>query len=184
VIGVVTTSYPRFPDDSAGVFVRERVRELLAQGHDVEVLAAGDGDTSSEGAVTRVRAAGLFYAGGAPEALEGPRLLPRLAAWGQALGFSCALLGELTRRAQRCEAVESHWLGSAPGSVLDLHRLDYWAAEKQFHRRWHEWLHMEISGHLRDPHRGQPGDHLHLRVGHMELLQPEPLDVPLATVHL
>ena len=110
MIGVVTTSYPRFHDDSAGGFVRERVRELLAQGHEVEILAAGDGDASSDGAVTRVRAAGLFYAGGAPEALEGPRLLPRLAAWGQALGFSSALLGELSRRAQRWDAVESHWL--------------------------------------------------------------------------
>jgi len=110
VIGVVTTSYPRFPDDSAGVFVRERVRELLALGHEVEILAAGDGDTSSDGAVTRVRAGGLFYAGGAPEALEGALLLPRLAAWGRALGFSCALSGEITRRAQRWHAVESHWL--------------------------------------------------------------------------
>jgi hypothetical protein len=43
-IGVVTTSYPRDPDDWAGGFVAEHVRWLRAAGHEVEVLAAGPGD--------------------------------------------------------------------------------------------------------------------------------------------
>ena len=60
--------------------------------------------------VTRIPAEGLFYAGGAPEALEGAGTLPRAAAWGRALGFSLALLGHLARRGRGWDAVESHWL--------------------------------------------------------------------------
>ena len=119
MIGVVTTSYPRFPDDGAGVFVRERVRVLLAQGQQVEIVAAGDGH--DDGSVTRIPGHGLFYAGGAPEALEDTRLGPRLSAWGRALGFAGALLGELAGRAGRWDAVESHWLvpcGLAVGAAL------------------------------------------------------------------
>jgi glycosyltransferase involved in cell wall biosynthesis len=115
VIGVVTTSYQRFPDDSAGGFVRERVRALLRAGHQVEVLAAGgagdgQGGGAAEATVTRIPAPGLFYAGGAPEALESTRLSARLAAWLQGLCFSGALLGHLTLRRGRWHAVESHWL--------------------------------------------------------------------------
>ena len=110
MIGVVTTSYPRFPGDGAGGFVRERVRALLAEGHAVEVVAAGDGECRDDDRVTRICAEGLFYAGGAPEALEGTGTLPRGVAWGRALGFSLALLGYLAHRRRGWEAVESHWL--------------------------------------------------------------------------
>ena len=110
VIGVVTTSYPRFPGDGAGSFVRERVRALQAAGQVVEVVAAGDGECQDEDWITRIRGDGLFYAGGAPEALEGDGVLPRFAAWGRALGFSGALLGRLARCGGRWDAVESHWL--------------------------------------------------------------------------
>ena len=43
-IGVVTTSFPRWRGDSAGSFVEGHVRALSRLGHDVEVVAAGDGD--------------------------------------------------------------------------------------------------------------------------------------------
>ena len=41
-IGVVTTSYPRWPGDPAGSFVEGHVRALGVLGHDVHVVAAGD----------------------------------------------------------------------------------------------------------------------------------------------
>jgi glycosyltransferase involved in cell wall biosynthesis len=112
VIGVLTTSYPRSPDDSAGVFVRERVRTLAAEGQAVEILAAGtqDGGACQDGQVTRIDTGGLFYQGGAPEAFESPDPLRRLRAWGQGARFSLAMLRHLTERRNRWDAVESHWL--------------------------------------------------------------------------
>lgn len=127
MIGVVTTSYPRFADDGAGVFVRERVRALLADGHKVEILAAGawDGakvdDGCSDGQVTRIEAGHLFYEGGAPEALESSDGMRRLQAFGQAARFSLAMLRQLSERRKRWYAVESHWLvpcGLLAGAVL------------------------------------------------------------------
>jgi len=116
VIGVVTTSYPRFSDDGAGVFVRERVRALLAKGQAVEVLAAGarDGatvdDVLADGQVTRIEAGGLFYEGGAPEALESADRLRRWQALGQGARFSLAMLRQLIECRSRWHAVESHWI--------------------------------------------------------------------------
>ncbi len=112
MIGVLTTSYPRSADDGAGGFVRQRVRALLAQGHSVEILAAGtrDGVVREDGPVTRIAAGGLFYGGGAPEALEAPELLSKLLALGQGARFSLAMLHHLAEQGNRWEAVESHWL--------------------------------------------------------------------------
>ncbi|HEY5934572.1 MAG TPA: hypothetical protein VIU61_08055, partial [Kofleriaceae bacterium] len=76
-IGVVTTSYPRWPGDAAGNFVEGHVRALQRLGHEVEVIAAGD---ASENGVMRVPARGLFYRGGAPDALERAPIRSLLAA--------------------------------------------------------------------------------------------------------
>jgi hypothetical protein len=48
MIGLVTTSYPRTPDDWAGAFVRERAR-VLARTDEVEIVAAGSSEISSRG---------------------------------------------------------------------------------------------------------------------------------------
>ena len=39
-IGVITTSFPRWPGDYAGSFVEENVRRLLRDGHSVDIVAA------------------------------------------------------------------------------------------------------------------------------------------------
>jgi glycosyltransferase involved in cell wall biosynthesis len=54
-LGVVTTSYPRFPGDAAGSFVAGHVAALAALGHEVEIIAAGpgsraDGDCATDAA--------------------------------------------------------------------------------------------------------------------------------------
>src|SRR5687767_9835145 len=116
-IGVVTTSYPRFPGDAAGWFVAAHVAWLRAAGHDVEVIAAAEHDAERgdrdvrdpDTSVTRVPAAsGLFYAGGAPDAVEaGGRIA-------DAARFSLRLAAALAGR--RWDATIAHWL--APPGVL------------------------------------------------------------------
>ena len=59
-VGVVTTSYPRFEGDAAGNFVAGHVAGR-AGGHEVNVIAADHGIAAPPG---------IFYRGGAPEAIE------------------------------------------------------------------------------------------------------------------
>jgi glycosyltransferase involved in cell wall biosynthesis len=120
-IGLLTTSYPRFPGDLAGGFVAEHAAFLSRAGHDVEVIAAdGPGraalaERSTDGPRVRWVAAppGLFDRGGAPEAL---------AAGGRsylaAARFSVALAREVRRRAPGWDAVIAHWL--VPGALAAL----------------------------------------------------------------
>jgi hypothetical protein len=111
-IGLLTTSFPRHAGDYAGSFVADRVESLRAEGHRVDVLAAGDSnvrssDVGAEGAaVVRLPAGGqLFYGGGAPEALEAGG-----SAWVAAVAFFSALAAETRSRAPSWDLVESHWL--------------------------------------------------------------------------
>jgi hypothetical protein len=121
-IGLLTTSFPRAPGDYAGSFVGDRVHDLLAQGHAVDVLAAGEGpdlEPSPRLTVTRLPStlpggAALFYAAGAPEVLERGGLAAALAA----LRFSAALAAAAADRAASWDMVESHWL--VPSALVGL----------------------------------------------------------------
>ncbi len=109
-IGVVTTSFPRWPGDPAGGFVAEHVAWLEAAGHRVEVVAAGERPGRAE-SVVRVGAGGsLFYAGGAPEALVDWRR------WPAALGFGLAQAAEVARRMTSWDGVFAHWL--VPSAIV------------------------------------------------------------------
>lgn len=113
-IGVITTSYPRWPGDAAGGFVAGHVAYLRRSGAEVEVIAIGDGDGQEhehEHGVTRVDGRGLFYRGGAPEALEAGAARAAIAA----LTVSADLLATIARRARRWDAVVAHWL--APSAL-------------------------------------------------------------------
>ena len=104
-VGVVTTSYPRFSGDSAGNFVAGFTRWLHSQGHDVEVVAAGPG-SANDGAIPVERIdSGLFYAGGAPDALErsvGPSL--------RVPSFCASHAATVKRLGASWDAVVSHWI--------------------------------------------------------------------------
>ena len=101
-IGVVTTSYPRYPGDPAGSFVAGHVAAMRALGHDVDVVAAGD-------APGRI-ASPLFYGAGAPDELEhGAR---------GALSFTARLALAVARRARRWDRIVAHWL--APSAIAAL----------------------------------------------------------------
>ncbi len=100
-IGVVTTSYPRWPGDPAGNFVAGHVAALRALGETVEVLAAGTGPD-------RI-ASSLFYDGGAPDKLERGSLLA-------AIAFTARLTAAVARR--RWDSIIAHWL--APSALAAL----------------------------------------------------------------
>ena len=115
-IGVITTSYPRWPGDAAGGFVAGHVAYLRATGAEVEVIAVGDGDgphatIDGDDGVTRLDGRGLFYRGGAPEALEAS---PRAAL--AAMAVSAELAATVARHARRWDAVVAHWL--APSALV------------------------------------------------------------------
>ncbi len=117
-VGVVTTSYPREPGDPAGNFVAGHAQWLASRGHHVEVIAAGPGAPAIDGvAVRRVASGGLFYRGGAPEALEaGGR-------WTDALVFSAAMAREVARAGRGWDRAFAHWLvPSAACAALALPR--------------------------------------------------------------
>ena len=110
-LGVITTSYPRFPGDAAGSFVAGHVAALRALGHTVDVIAAGPPTTDdlspdAESAIVRVGGAGLFYTGGAPDALE----RTPIRAGAAALAFTARLLAAVTARAAAWDAILAHWL--------------------------------------------------------------------------
>ena len=110
-LGVVTTSYPRWPGDPAGNFVAAHVAALRALGHSVEVIAAGDPATQAAPEVTRLPGEGLFYTGGAPDLLERAPL--RNAA--TAARFAARLARTVATRARRWDAIIAHWL--APSAL-------------------------------------------------------------------
>ncbi len=106
---VLTTSYPRRDDDWAGGFVRGLSRWLVAAGHEVTVLAAGDGarrEAREERGlrVVRLPGRGLFYGAGAPEALASPE------AWARVPPFVLRMAAEAFTLAQGADAIVSHWL--------------------------------------------------------------------------
>jgi glycosyltransferase involved in cell wall biosynthesis len=102
-IGVVTTSYPRWPGDPAGNFVDGHARALTALGHTVHVIAAGDRSTANAPDVTRI-ASSLFYRGGAPDRLASRPARSALAA----LTFTARLTA--ATRARDADLLIAHWL--------------------------------------------------------------------------
>lgn len=125
-IGVVTTSYPRYPGDSAGNFVLELSQCIVEAGHEIEVIAAGDSKvlaTPQEAPVVRVPVSpGLFYEGGAPDALSSIR--GKL----QAAAFSARLLKTLVPRVRHYDGIVAHWLAPcALAAVAAAPNLPIWA---------------------------------------------------------
>ncbi|HET9987101.1 MAG TPA: glycosyltransferase family 4 protein, partial [Kofleriaceae bacterium] len=109
-IGVITTSYPRWPGDHAGNFVAAHVEALRALGHDVEVIAATDVEQRTSGD-HRIPSP-LFFRGGAPDTLERGR------GFIDALSFTARLTAAVVRRARHWDLAIAHWL--APSALAAL----------------------------------------------------------------
>jgi glycosyltransferase involved in cell wall biosynthesis len=107
--GIVTTSYPREPGEPAGSFVASHAAWLAEQGHEVDVVAAGEvADVRSAHPAVKIRrvrcGARLFYGGGAPERLADA------AAWPEAIAFSLRLGVQVAGTAAAWDRVIAHWL--------------------------------------------------------------------------
>ncbi len=128
-IAVVTTSYPREKGEGAGSFVSGLNDWLMDCGHSVEVIAAGIGgedDSWQRASVQRIPSNGLFYRGGAPDALSSPG-----AKW-QGMLFSARMAAALRRRLPHCDGLVAHWLApcalTAVAAALTLRKtLPMWA---------------------------------------------------------
>jgi glycosyltransferase involved in cell wall biosynthesis len=108
-VGVVATSYPRHGGDAAGGFVAAHAAYLRDTGAEVDVVAAGRGLPAPTG---------LFFDGGAPDALEAALTAPTpasLAVLWRALGFSARMVATVASRARRWDAIAAHWL--APSAL-------------------------------------------------------------------
>jgi glycosyltransferase involved in cell wall biosynthesis len=122
-LGVLTTSYPRWPGDPAGNFVGAHVAALRELGHDVDVIAAGERSPDDDARGIYLRAAlrprcaprqgrdlripsRLFFRGGAPDVLE----QHPLRTLGDALAFSTRFAAAVATRAARWESIVAHWL--------------------------------------------------------------------------
>lgn len=115
-IGLLTTSYPRRPEDFAGLFVAEMARALRDAGDRVDIVGPSDsaaGGWASDpldprGRVLRLAYAHrprLFYGAGAPDNL-GQGLAVRL----QIPGFMVRLAAAVRDLSRRCTHLLSHWL--------------------------------------------------------------------------
>lgn len=99
---MLTTSYPRSPDDMAGAFVRDGVEHLRAAGHDVDVVSPA-----------RFRHYGIAYGDGIVNNL-------RAHPWKVLLvpAFLLSFAAAARRAARRADVVHAHWLPSLlPGVV-------------------------------------------------------------------
>lgn len=113
-VGILTTSYPRFEGDVAGVFVRGMARALAARGHRIDVLApaprAAAGALDDPGVrVHHVAYAPgplrrTFYGAGVPDNVRrDPRAWPGLGT------FPWALRRATGARVDGWDALISHW---------------------------------------------------------------------------
>jgi teichuronic acid biosynthesis glycosyltransferase TuaC len=108
-IAVLTTSFPRTPDDPSGHFVRSSALALAAQGHEVHVVAPGGSPFASperrDGLVVHPAGGGSLFAW--PGAVARLREAPwRLAASGVFGAGALARLGALGR----VDRVVAHWI--------------------------------------------------------------------------
>lgn len=107
-IGILTTSYPRHPEDWAGTFVAELAKWLAEHGDQVEVIAPSPAvQIHAQVPVVQIAYASkeqLFFGQGAPENLK------QAQAWVQIPRFLAAFMRVVQRRCQRWDAIISHWL--------------------------------------------------------------------------
>lgn len=124
-VGLLTTSYPRYDGDHAGLFVRGFARSLVGRDHEVHVLAPeplaapADAPSTSDHGIRVERVAYLrprslqrtFYGAGTPENLRTDAL-----AWPGLLTYPPLLWRAANRNLTDCDALVSHW--ALPNAIV------------------------------------------------------------------
>ena len=119
---VLTTSYPRSPDDVAGIFVAEQVEHLRAAGIEVDVVSPND-----------VPHFGIAYGSGIAQNLKAkPWLLLALPA------FLVAFARAARRSARTADVVHTHWLPTALVAIATGKPfvLQLWGTDVELARRF------------------------------------------------
>jgi glycosyltransferase involved in cell wall biosynthesis len=120
-VTVLTTSYPRGPDDVAGVFVRDAVEHLRAHGVEVDVVSPAS-----------FRDYGLAYRHGIVGNLKAHP-------WKAALlpAFLASYAAAARRSARRSDLVHAHWLPSALPALKTRrpYVLQLWGTDVELARR-------------------------------------------------
>jgi glycosyltransferase involved in cell wall biosynthesis len=151
-VGLLTTSFPRTPDDSAGSFVRGFARALIGCGAKVEVLAPEPRECIApllepSLAVRHVRylrprsLQRTFYGAGVPDNLRRDPL-----AWLGLVPFTVALAQHAHDRREHWDAIVSHWalpcalvagrVAGARPHLAVLHSADVHALSRLPNRRY------------------------------------------------
>ncbi|MCS6857070.1 MAG: glycosyltransferase family 4 protein [Sandaracinaceae bacterium] len=162
-IGFLTSSYPRYPDDHAGCFVRSLGRSLVARGHLVEVIAPLDPDLGfhlhDRGIevfpvpCARDGNESAFYGGGVLHNLQSD-----WRRWRSAWRFLSGALAVLNERQRRWDAVVTHWafplgglaalVGGPKARLAIWHSADVWLALRLLGpKAWflvRHWAHLHV----------------------------------------
>lgn len=115
---MLTTSYPRFEGDYAGVFVHELAKNLVEKKVDVTVVAPHDGDSPTSEIMNKVNVERFIYMrpkmwqrvayhGGIPANLR-----RRWSTWLQLPLFCLAFLVRGWRKVRECDVIHAHWVYS------------------------------------------------------------------------
>jgi glycosyltransferase involved in cell wall biosynthesis len=116
-LGVLTTSYPRNNEDSAGLFVAQLAHWLANEGHRIDLLAP-EGARPQHPSITLhpialSKGQRLFSAGGAPDRLlaggDAP-LAARAAAWAEVPVFTSRQWFQYRRLQRDWDGLIAHWL--------------------------------------------------------------------------
>jgi glycosyltransferase involved in cell wall biosynthesis len=114
-IGLLTTSFPRTPDDIAGTFVLGFARALAARGHEIEVLAPEPSERMEPPCWPNIRVVHVpylrprswqrtFYGAGVPDNLQRDRR-----AYLGLVPYPIALTRRALARSAHWDALLSHW---------------------------------------------------------------------------
>ena len=120
-VAILTTSFPRYPDDYAGRFVFDLAKSLVDKGVEVRVLAPHEAGSDPNGSLSGVEVLrfryfwpvglqAVAYGAGIPRNIRSSRM-----ARVQLVPFALSFLLSALRMARGCDIIHAHW--TEPGLI-------------------------------------------------------------------